>query len=337
MLLGKTARGRWAKKGRIMISKLVLLASVSGMMLFVSIPSVFAAAASDSEQCTVHGIVSGGGFVNSQSVTFNFGSTGTASPTWKGGFGEGALALSCGLFNAQVDAAVYDQTTGVVPATDPNLVLGSWLRQGHYGGAVFLRDQSVGAIGLSASKVLNIASLTRIGGTFDGDNGYTRYGAFGEYYLNENTTLAASGHYFNGSFPYFNNGYSGFELAALATYYPSENLAITGRVDALLSQLEFNTGPDQINGLALTLGGEYLVQDTNLSVFANGIFGYRKETFPTSTDTIEVKDLVASVGFKFAFGGAGFNSLVARDRSGTYDNTSLWLEKLPDFISSAPN
>ncbi|MEO6606890.1 MAG: hypothetical protein ABIN69_00300 [Aestuariivirga sp.] len=315
-----------------------LLALISSLMLFAPDHGAFADNAQAPSSCTINGIVSGGGLINGQSVAFNFSPTSTSSPTWYGGFASGALDLSCGLFNAQADAAYYDQGTGFVPASDSsNNVLSTALSQGHYGGAVFLRDSGFGALGVSASSIMTSASLTRKLGTFGGDDGETRFGAFGELYASENLTFGGSVHHFDGAFPYFTNGYSGFELAALAKYYPSNNLALTGRVDVLLSQLEFDNGAEPINGMALSLGAEYLVADSGLSVFANGIYSSRHQSFPTSTDTIDVSDFVANVGFSFAFGGTPTNSLVARDRSGTYDNTSTFLEKLPDFVSSSPN
>lgn len=307
----------------------ILLASAAG----VSSQKASAAA----PDCSLNGIVSGSGMLDGQAVTFDFGSIDTASPTWWSGTAAGALGLNCGLFNAQIDAAYTTLSTGAVPATDPNQVFSTWASQAHFGGAIFLRDPNVGAFGVSASKIVTSASLTRVGGTFGGDGGETRIGAFGEYYMGDSFTLGASLHHFEGDFPYFGNPYHGFELAAFGKYYASTDLSFTGRVDALLSNLEFNTGPYPINGFAVTLGSEYLVADTGLSLFADGTYSSRRETSPTSTDTVKVDDFAARVGFKFAFGGAGIHSLVGRDRSSTYDNTSLFLEKLPDFISSAPN
>lgn len=319
--------GKPIMKSKLLIS--ILLASAAG----VSSQNALA----ESPDCSLNGIVSGSGTLDGQSVTFDFGSIDTASPTWWSGTAEGALGLNCGLFNAQIDAAYTSLSTGAVPASDPNQVLGTWASQAHYGGAIFLRDPNVGAFGVSASRIVTSASLTRLGGTFGGDGGETRIGAFGEYYTSDNFTVGASLHHFEGAFPYFNNQYHGFELAAFGKYYASTDLSFTGRVDALLSNLEFNTGPFPINGVAVTLGSEYRVADTGLSLFADGTYSSRRETSPTSSDTVKVDDFAARVGLKFAFGGGSTHSLVGRDRSSTYDNTSLFLEKLPDFISSAPN
>ena len=48
---------------------------------------------------------------------------------------------------------------------------------------------------------------------------------------------------------------------------------------------------------------------------------------------LENTDLQAFIGFKYAFGGNSNATIVGRDRHGTYDNTSIFLEKLPDQFS----
>ena len=57
------------------------------------------------------------------------------------------------------------------------------------------------------------------------------------------------------------------------------------------------------------------------------------ENCQVAGSSIDFDDLQAYIGIKFAFGSGGA-SLVERDRSNAYDNTSVMHEKLPNWFDS---
>ena len=329
-----------------MTSKLVLHASVSGLLLFVSIPSVFAAAAIDSDQCSLNGIVSGGGTIDSEKYTSVELATKTATyPVW-GGFGEGALAYTCSAWNFQADAALYYLSASgrdniPVPAIDAT----ANSRQGHIGGATFWRDPEQGAVGFSGSWVFEKGDQAAVTPTTNDrtrtDMSIWRIGAFGEIYASDALTFGASAHYFTGNidlgtvnFKTIYTNIHGVEASAFAKFYPTDQLALITQLDFTANRWSLDAKNDyDTTGIAVTLGAEYLVADTNLSLFANGMYAFRSRQYVGQPSLLENTDLQAFIGFKYAFGGNSNATIVGRDRHGTYDNTSIFLEKLPDQFS----
>lgn len=334
-----------ADKVRIMNYKVVLLASVVGAMFSASAQHAFANDGVDPSQCTVHGIVSGGGTIDSEKYTSVGLTTKSATYPVFGGFGEGALAYTCNNWNFQADASLYYfGASGSDKIAVPTIDANANSRQGHIGGAIFLREPDQGAIGISGSWVFESGeypSLLILNPVATTNMGVGRIGAFGEIYAGDAFTFGLSAHYFNGNInfqtvgiPGITTDINGLEASAFAKFYPTDQLALTTQVDFTRDRWTPSFGNYyDISGVAITLGVEYLVSDSNFSLFANGIYAARRQQQNTSANFTDTADLQALVGFKYAFGGNSTSTIVGRDRGGTYDNTSTFLEKLPDLFS----
>ena len=309
----------------------------------------FAADVLEPAGCNIMGIVEGGGLYDWQNSDVSLGGPQIRSPSnWHSGFGEIAAGVTCSDWNFQADAAYYgfwaSKTINTVPPPeDVNLSA----RQGHVGGSVFWRDPQSMALGVSGSWVSQgydiSASPANVALATGSTGNIWRAGGFAEFYASDSLTLAASAHYFNGSLPngQFSGGVAldqfGFEFAGIAKYYPTDDLALTARVDALRSTFRIaDVANFDFNGYALSLEGEYLVPETQLSLFAGGRYADRTITL-FSPARIDLQDTQAFIGVKYAFGGAAPSSIAARDRTRTYDNTSVFLEKLPSLAGSIDN
>jgi hypothetical protein len=270
--------------------------------------------------CTLHGAMMLGGMYGNQSYDASSGGPDLDDTNWTALFGEGAGLVTCDAWNFQSDFAYYDHSTEVDVSGKDVDVGGS---NGHLGGAVFWRDPSF-ALGVSGSWVNE--------DTFFKDINYARIGAFGEFYVGDQFTLGGSAHYFTNTEDIFGaKDHDGFELAAIAKFYPTTDLALTLRGDMMLSEMKGGGEKLDFDGLSITGEAEYLVWDEGLSLFAGGRYANRE--FSEGGDSIDINDLQAYIGIKFAFGSSG-GSLVDRDRSGAYDNTSVMLEKLPNWVDS---
>jgi hypothetical protein len=296
--------------------------------------TAYAADIPQSSACSVMGIVSGGGTYDRETLEEN---TIDADYNWKNGFGDGALGWICGNWNFQADAALHIFGGTDSPGTDTGRFL---QRQSHFGGAIFARVPDQAAIGISASYIADSATLDveSPGGDFSlsGSGKTYRIGAFGEYFVNDQITLGASAHYLKGDVPSLlspiNVDISGVELGGLAKYYVNESLVFSGSLDMFRGKYLFGFIDAEFNGLSASLEGEYALPSTNFSLFAGGRWASRTLKDP-SLAPATLNDGQLYAGFKFDFGSSK-SSLAERDRTGTYDNTSLFAETLPSIGQS---
>lgn len=201
---------------------------------------------------------------------------GLPDPNIKGIGGEGEFALGAGL-HVQGNA-------GYNYATLPGTHLSNW----NLGGSFFWR----GEMGRAGA----IVNYTDVHLSVLGSAHTTNYGAFGEYFANDQFTVGVKGGGFSGD---FSGGYAGIQL----TGYVFPDFAVTGA---------FNYTHLNRVGAETDLGiqGEYLLsQETPFAVFA----GY------TYSDISDGGGNVSTfmVGLRFYFNTDGFSSLMERQRSGT--------------------
>ena len=294
-------------------------------------------------ECGITGIVEGGAGYQGGNVDFA-GTKRDMSGNFLG-FGEAAIGYGCVNWMAQLDGAFYYEgfsNNGVGFRRAPSQVNGRD-SQGHIGGAIFWRDPAVGRLGLAGSEILNNAHFDGLGPSgVDFGGSLTRLGAFGDFYASDAFTLGAGAFYvfgnpinndFLGSGTYLSE--SGFEGNIHAKFYATDNISFGLQGDIQRANLTSSGVVMPFNGLAGSAEVEYLVPDTALSVFLGGRVASR--TLEAGTN-VTLNDTQGYIGVKFAFGGP-VGSLRARDRAGTYDNTSVFNEKLPglgyDFINAA--
>lgn len=314
-----------------MIGKLKLSASAAALALLVA-GAVSSAQAADviDEGCTLSGSVGIGYMFDWQNNDFDIGSEDSfdGDVDWNTPFGEAGGLVTCGGFNVQADFAYYNHQgdAGNVGKLDIDDVDAD---NSHFGGALFWRDPSYAALGVSASWV-NQDVLTKDSDTFRG-------GVFGEFYM-ESFTLGASAHYFNGEV--INIGpldidQDGFELAAWGRFYATPDLSLMVRGDALFSNIDLPSGIDtdvDMNGWAISGEAEYLAWDKGLSVFGGVRYAQRSIEVDDVDFDVDIDDTQVYAGLKFYFGQDG--TLQDRQRTGTIDNTSVFLEKLPNALTS---
>jgi hypothetical protein len=272
------------------------------------------------------------------------------NPEWETPFGEGAALFTCGGLNIQGDFAYY----GHEYDSDNDLFDGKDVDQHnmHAGAALFYRDPDSWAFGISASKI----SQDNAGLIDDKDPDIWRVGLFGELYLGDNFTLGGSAHYYNKDFHGDLEGElgskdeDGFELAAWGRFYPTPNFSLLVRGDLLLpnADLDFDQNSEDINfdwdvddGWAVTGEAEYLVWDSGLSIFGGARYAERSwkfeeeeggERFKFDSD---VEDFQVYAGLKFYFDFGRERTLVEDHRTGAFDNTSVFHEKLPEIMTSS--
>lgn len=315
-----------------MIGKLKLSASAAALALMVAgaVSSARAADVVADEGCTISGAVGIGYMFDWQKDKFNFGSEDADGDVdWNTPFGEAGGLVTCGGFNVQADFAYYNHQgdAGNVGKIDIDDVDAD---NSHFGGALFWRDPSYAALGVSASWVSQDV-LTKDSDTFRG-------GVFGEFYM-ESFTLGASAHYFNGEL--WNVGpididQDGFELAAWGRFYATPDLSLMVRGDGLFSSIDLPSGANtdvDLNGWAISGEVEYLAWDKGLSVFGGLRYAERSIDVDDVDVDIDIDDTQVYAGLKFYFGQDG--TLQDRQRTGTIDNTSVFLEKLPNVLTSA--
>ena len=276
-------------------------------------------------QCGLVGIVDGGAGYQGGNVTVP-----PTNLTMSGnflGFGDAAIGYGCANWMAQVDGAFnYDSFSnsglGGLNGQDS---------QGHVGGAIFWRDPSVGRFGLAGSEILNNAHFSGPAVNTDFGGSLSRIGAFGDFYASDAITLGAGAFYVTGT-PFNSTGTSlpesGFEGNVHAKFYATPNLSLGLQGDIQQTNLQQGSLTKPWNGLAGSAEAEYLVPNTALSVFLGGRIASRQLVQAT---TATFNDTQGYIGVKWAFGGP-VSSLSARDRSGTYDNTSVFDEKLPGLF-----
>ena len=280
--------------------------------------------------CTISGIVTAGGMLTGTDASSSGGGE-TINGNWDSLFGEGAGLVTCDAWNFQSDFAYYDHRASATYKNPDPVNKNFSVPEGHFGGDVFWRDPSAGALGVQASYV----TQTTIVPGFAAD--YLRLGAFGEYYLNDQATVGLGGHYFFSTHDQFvsseGKNHSGFELSADAKYYLSPDLKFTLTGELLNSKYSNSTGSANLNGYALTAQADYQFNDSGLIGFIGGRYAHRTLGSDGSPSNLNLNDKQVYVGMSFAFGGPKGASLIGRDRNGPVNNTSTFLEKLPDPIS----
>jgi hypothetical protein len=318
--------------------KLSVSAAALALIVAGGISSVQAADPVDDPGCTLSGSVVAGYMYNWQNASAELDIEGKGSESeesdidWSTPFGEGAGLVTCGGFNIQADVAYYAHSADL-DEFDEDVDLDQ--TNTHIGGALFFRDPSSWAGGVSASWISQ---------DFEGkDIDVFRVGVFGEFYVDDVFTLGASAHYYNTDWPEGKDE-DGFELAAWGRFYATPDFSLMLRGDVLLANVDGFEGIDEfdeedLDGWAITGEAEYLVWDQGLSILAGARYADRQfdidlNPFPppnVDLDT-EVEDFQVYAGIKFNFGQDG--TLIERQRTGTVDNTSLWNEKLPNYFIS---
>lgn len=311
-----------------MLSKLKLSASAAALALLMA-GAITSAQAADviDEGCTLSGAVGIGYMYDWQKVKFDDGEDNADGDVdWSTPFGEAGGLVTCGGFNVQADFAYYDHSgdIGSLGKLDLDDVDGA---NSHFGGALFWRDPSYAALGVSGSWVNQ--------NSFSKDADIFRVGLFGEFYL-DNITLGGSAYYFNGDFGQFGPDdvdQDGFELAAYARYYATPDLSLMLRGDALFSDITGDEDSDaSVDGWAVTGEAEYLAWDKGLSIFGGVRYAERTVEPDNFDEEIDIHDTQIYAGLKFYFGQDG--TLMDRQRTGVVDNTSTFLEKLPNVLTS---
>lgn len=240
---------------------------------------------------------------------------------YSAGFGDVGGLLNCGGFNLQADFAHYDHSIESAVLGDKDV------SNSHFGGALFGRNE-MGALGVSGSVVTTSGLL----GT-NGDR--TRGGAFAEMYMSDMVTFGGSYHYFDGSDAAIATDHSGHEISAFLNIYPHEDLSLKLQGDFLDASWDgagesiLSEGGDlDIAGWGLGAELEYQLTDLGISAFAGGRYVERE-----FDDAFTTSDTQGYVGLRFALGGSSA-SLRDSHRSGPVNNTSTFLEKVPnDFMS----
>lgn len=314
-----------------MNNKFKLSASAAALALLV-VGGISSAQAADivDEGCTLSGAVGIGYMYNWQKTDFDFGgeANGDGDVDWNTPFGEGGGLVTCGGFNVQADFAYYnhqgDADVGLGKLEDVDA------DNSHIGGALFWRDPSYAALGISGSWISQDV-LTKDSDTF-------RIGAFGEFYL-DSFTLGASAHYFNGEvidIGPLDIDQDGFELAAWGRFYATPDLSLMVKGEGLFTNIDLPSGITNddvtVNGWAITGEAEYLAWDKGLSVFGGLRYAQRTLDVDNSDIDVDVDDTQVYAGLKFYFGQDG--TLMDRQRTGVVDNTSTFLEKLPNTLTS---
>ena len=288
----------------------------------------------DPSACTVAGLVQGGGIVDGEKIRFE-GSGGGDLP-WTSAFGEAALNYVCGTWGGQIDGAAYGFWTKYQNSVPPSPLS---MMQGHAGGEVFWRDPSSAAYGIAVSRIFQSYDADFGQFKLSDHGGIWRVGGFAEIYPSDMLTLGGGAYYLNGRTSWIGTpeNQRGFEGDVFVKIYPSDHLSLTARGDVLVAALyDINTDTkgDDYTGFALSAEGEYLIPDTAFSLFAGGRIANRKVAHNSNYFTME--DTQGYLGAKFAFGGPPPSSLRDRDRHGTFDNTSVFQEKLPNIDSEQP-
>jgi hypothetical protein len=304
-------------------NQLKLSVATAGLLLALATTSVQAAGMAD----TGCGLAGDGriGYLHTNQNTDDNQDGDYNNVDWGAMIGEGRGVLTCGLFNVQGDFAYYGHDTNDLDAGKAFNGKDLGGETHHFGGALFVRDPSMGLIGITASKIGQ--------DFFSKQSDYLRFGLVGEYFATENLTFGASAHMYNGEMPLFKQDidHDGFELAANVKYYATPDLSF--KIEAALLNADYQINNQKIDNKGYSIGAEveYLFLDQGLSVFG----GARMANRDLSNDGFkaDIDDLQIYAGLKIAFGGND-QSLVTRDRTGPVDNTSIFLEKLPDTFTS---
>jgi hypothetical protein len=322
-------------RGQSMIDNLKLSASAAALTLLLTAGAASSVKAADvvaEPGCTLSGSVMAGYMYNWQDFREEFDpqefDNKDSDVDWQTPFGEGAGLVTCGAFNIQADVSYYAHSADI-----DNEDADFDQTNTHIGGALFYRDPASWAGGLSASWISQAVEGV--------DIDVFRVGLFGEFYLDDLFTLGASAHYYNSDWP-FGLDEDGVELAAWGRFYATPDFSLMLRGDLLFANIDVNNnGPfdsdNNMDGWAITGEGEYLIWDQGLSLFAGARYAERDIDFdnfhlPGVESDFDIDDFQVYAGIKFYFGQGG--TLVERQRTGTTDNTSVWNEKLPNWLAT---
>ena len=205
----------------------------------------------------------------------------------------------------------------------------------HAGGILFLRDQSIGLLGIDGSYIARDQHYDFV--SPDTRSKWLRFGVRGEWFAGENVTLGARVGHIDGDTSGFN--LNGFDESVWARIYATSNLALTAKLDA--GQFDY-TG-DKISDWAISADAEYLIPDQQVSLFGGARYAMKHSTFLGNANipnTLDDQYASAFVGLKIYLGTAARgNTLVSQQRNNTLDNTSMLFERLPgsDGFMSIPN
>lgn len=232
-------------------------------------------------------------------------------------FGEGAALWRFGeMMNVQSDFA-FNSHRGA------GKLDGKAIDQWHAGGVLFMRDQSMGLVGVDAAfggvdffgKGIDVF---RVGGRF-------------EWFASDMLTVGGGVGYHNldiggGGGP-GGKEIDGVNANGWINFFASDKLGLKAQFD--YARFDFSGGGKAIDVWAVTGEAEYLVSDitsTNSSVFAGGRYAeYSADPGPTFLDETQV-----FVGFRHYFVTGG--DLANNKRTNTLDNTNTILERLPFFF-----
>lgn len=259
---------------------------------------------------------------------------------WETPFAEGAAVFTCGGLNIQGDFAWYHHSTRVDPGIDTKDDVDFDDTNTHAGGAVFFRDPNSWGGGISASAISQ--DLHDIG-----QIDLYRVGLFGEAYFGDVATLGASGHYYDTRDEDVGIRAHGFELAAWGRVYATPNFSLMVRGDLLLPEYDAHGAGSQgvdldaDDGYAITGEAEYLAWDRGLTIFGGARYAERSWNeeatggpTPGKSDS-DVEDFQVYAGLKFYFDFSSQKTLVEDHRTGAFDNTSVFHEKLPELFTSS--
>ena len=305
--------------------------------------AVEAAGVSGSE-CTLSGALAGGGLWGDQSYNYVVNDGASDQSDWQSLFVEASGLVTCNAANFQIDYAHYghesdfgnkdqfsnknegDPFYGISGLDNKTTDAGVQ----HYGGAIFWRDPNMNAFGLSGSFIRQASDLW----LYDIRNDYYRGGLFAEYYPTERMTMGGSVHYFHADSDIWGKDFAdhnGVEFAAYAKFYPIPQMSLNVRGDYMLDATPKNKGIE-VNGYAITAEVEYEIWNKGLVL--TGGARYANRQLGDTGDSFEITDKQVFAGIKFYFSANGAKSLQERDRTGSYDNTSTMLEKLPHHWGS---
>ncbi len=273
-----------------------------------------AAGASDAADLEVERIVSEPGYAATissgyQHTWFDFapgqGPDGDEDVGFNTFFGEGAVLWRFNeMMNAQSDFAFYSHRgTGKAD--------GKAVDQWHGGGVLFLRDQSMGVLGIDGAF-----GGIDFGKAFD----VFRIGGRGEFFVNDMLTIGGGVGYHEVSGK-GDKSLDGINARGWIDFYATSDLGLKFQVDFA----ELNGDGKSIDVLAFTGEAEFLLTSVgwgNSSVFTGGRFASLDGNGPESVDETQF-----FIGFRHYFNSGG--TLAQNKRSNTLDNTNVILEKIP--------
>jgi hypothetical protein len=277
---------------------------------------VQAAPLAPNDNCKFAASLEGGGLLSNYIAVTSTGED--INQNWTSGFGDAAANFTCNGFGAQIDAAILASRAPL----DNTATL--YDTNKHLGGELFWRDRSTAALGVAASNIERDFTIVDAGGSSISDENIWRVGGFGQYFMNDKTTIGGGIYYLSGNMGGLLT-LSGFEANADLKFYPTDSLAFDLRGDLLNSSYTGKFFDASFNGYAATARAEYKVSSLPVSLFA----GARYISHTSASQTVQsftISEMQGFLGARIDFGSAPYHSLRERDRNGTFDNTSVMQE-----------